>query len=63
MDCPQLELDRDNSLTNFLGCWLMYRAYIPRVKLTDRFGVNLRINFFVGVRLAETEQLLLSCGA
>lgn len=63
IDWPQLELGQGNNLTDFSGCWLPYLLHIPQAKQIDRFGVNVKINLFLGVRLAETEQLLLSCGA
>lgn len=63
VDWPQLELGQDHSLTDFSGCWLPYLAHIPRAKLIARFGVYLRIKFFLRVKLAEAEQLLLSCRA
>lgn len=63
IDWPQLELGQGNNLTDFSGCQLPYLVHIPRAKQIDRFGVNVKINLFLGVRLAETEQLFLSFGA
>lgn len=51
---------QDHSLTNLSGCWLQYLAHLPRAKLIVRFGVYLRVKFFLHVRLAEAEQLFIS---